>query len=558
MKLTKYKKIFLIIALTAFVVLLFNSNTAFAAINTSYSGQDVVPDESLEEAFDGSTLLELLAKLIYAVGRFLEWILATIFKLLTGSSDFPWADKIVFNAVPLLDINFINPDTQSFVGSGIQPVLKSVYSTVLTLSVSFFGMVVLITAIKLVISTIASEKAKYKQAIVDWLVGFVMLFCIHYFISFVFYLNEQLVIVASKMVTESLNGANVKIAKTLADGAGQEVIEGAKSKGAKYNGQDVSNILEQNTNILLTWQNGLKWAEGSKGVTEGIMKDMNLFGADSLVAEKEQYERLGMVVSWASEVNVSIDELKKIKSEIKLLVNDKANGKMAQAISVATFNKIFDDHADEFAKVLELTEASGRRVVAFSPTSTYTVVFYLLKTSEEYVEDPFYYGVPTETYYDFEKDEDIEIERSNIKEVEYYISDGASLFDLYDVYGKKGHATTTPYYFTNLIDDLIIIKKSSDTGSGEDISGSGSVRLISDLATYFRYNSYSKTTRPLNKTGVTDGYTLQIQNMIMYAVLVGQSLILFIAYVKRLFYVILLAMLGPVAVVFNFFQKFGK
>ena len=46
--------------------------------------------------------------------------------------------------------------------------------------------------------------------------------------------------------------------------------------------------------------------------------------------------------------------------------------------------------------------------------------------------------------------------------------------------------------------------------------------------------------------------------MIMYAILVAQSLILFIAYVKRLFYVILLAMMAPVVVVFDFFQKFGR
>ena len=153
MKLTRCKKIFLIIAITAFVVLLFSSNTAFAAINTEYSVTDSVPDTNLEEAFDDSNLLKLLAKLIYAIGRFLEWILGTIFKMLTGSSDFPWADKIVFNAVPLLDVNFINPGAGSFVAQGsIQDVLKNLYATILTLAATFFGIVVLITAIKLVIS----------------------------------------------------------------------------------------------------------------------------------------------------------------------------------------------------------------------------------------------------------------------------------------------------------------------------------------------------------------------------------------------------------------------
>ena len=56
MKKIEWKKIFIIIALAAFVVLLFNSNTAFAAINTEYSGTDAVtnPDDagSLDSAIE--------------------------------------------------------------------------------------------------------------------------------------------------------------------------------------------------------------------------------------------------------------------------------------------------------------------------------------------------------------------------------------------------------------------------------------------------------------------------------------------------------------------------
>ena len=131
MKSTTRKKIIFILIITAFVVLLLGSNTVFAEVNHSYLGADTVTDENLDTAFENSSLLKMLAKLVYAVGRFLEWILGTIFKMLTGSSDFPWADKIVFNAVPLLDVNFINPADDSFVGvESIQSVLKKLYSTI--------------------------------------------------------------------------------------------------------------------------------------------------------------------------------------------------------------------------------------------------------------------------------------------------------------------------------------------------------------------------------------------------------------------------------------------
>ena len=136
---------------------------------------------------NGSLLksVDWLTIAIYIVLVVMGW-----FSICGASYDYTNMD--FFNAVPLLDVNFINPDGGSFVGNGnIQAVLKNTYATILTLAASFFGIVVLITAIRLVISTIASEKAKYKQAIVDWLVGFVMLFCIHYAISFIFYLCKN-------------------------------------------------------------------------------------------------------------------------------------------------------------------------------------------------------------------------------------------------------------------------------------------------------------------------------------------------------------------------------
>ena len=118
------------------------------------------------------------------------------------------------------------------------------------------------------------------------------------------------------------------------------------------------------------------------------------------------------------------------------------------------------------------------------------------------------------------------------------------------------------FYWSNVINELLILKSASQTANytagdeDENVGSTYKVRIISDLASYFRENSYNKVRN--NKTGLKEGKNIQFQNMIMYAVLVGQSLILFIAYIKRLFYVIMLAMIAPIVVVVDFFQKFGK
>lgn len=146
----------------------------------------------------------------------------------------------------------------------------------------------------------------------------------------------------------------------------------------------------------------------------------------------------------------------------------------------------------------------------------------------------------------------------------YYISEGYRELDVTGYACEKNLMTTTcedviktTFYWSDVIDDMIVLKSASNTSSGEEIAGSGQhIRIISDLASYFRENSHEKV-REL-ATGTKDGKKIYIQNMIMYAVLVAQSLILFISYIKRLFYVIMLAMIAPIVVVVDFFQKFGK
>ncbi len=76
--------------------------------------------------------------------------------------------------------------------------------------------------------------------------------------------------------------------------------------------------------------------------------------------------------------------------------------------------------------------------------------------------------------------------------------------------------------------------------------------LLSNLALYFKETSWT----------IADGgwkaNKASIQSAIMYALLIAYSLVFFISYTKRLFYVVLLILMAPVVVVFDFFMKFGK
>ena len=67
------------------------------------------------------------------------------------------------------------------------------YTIIRFLAVAAMLLVLLGVGIKMAISTIASDKAVYQRMLVDWVVGFIILFTIHYFMIFVIQINEILV-----------------------------------------------------------------------------------------------------------------------------------------------------------------------------------------------------------------------------------------------------------------------------------------------------------------------------------------------------------------------------
>ena len=122
----------------------------------------------LDSKIKDSVLLDVLANMINAVASLGEYLIGSIFFALTGDNIFPWADRIIFNGIAFLDINFLNPSDHSlFVQNGTDSILgkvvKNVYSTIFSLAVLLLGVAIGVMAIRLAISSIAAEKAKYKQ-----------------------------------------------------------------------------------------------------------------------------------------------------------------------------------------------------------------------------------------------------------------------------------------------------------------------------------------------------------------------------------------------------------
>ena len=109
-------------------------------------------------------------------------------------------EDVFFNKLPLLDINVFNLQTAAGANiSGNNPLLKirqnvaAWYYSIRTLCIVLALAVLIYIGIRMAISSIADDKAKYKKMLKDWFVGFALLFVLHYIMIGIIHLNNGLI-----------------------------------------------------------------------------------------------------------------------------------------------------------------------------------------------------------------------------------------------------------------------------------------------------------------------------------------------------------------------------
>ena len=101
------------------------------------------------------------------------------------------------------------------------------YYVIRYMAIAAMLVVLVIVGIKMATSTIAQDKAVYKKMLVDWLVGMIIIFTMHYIMIFTFYISEELVNVIEKASTSSYK---VQM---------QQLAEKDSQKGVEYTNEEL-------------------------------------------------------------------------------------------------------------------------------------------------------------------------------------------------------------------------------------------------------------------------------------------------------------------------------
>jgi len=110
-------------------------------------------------------------------------------------------DEILFNKVDILSIDFFNINSGN---STINTIRKNVaiwYYGIRNIAAVLLFVILIYTGLKMALTTIAEEKAKYSEMIVDWLVGLALLFLLHYIMQLIIVANNQVVSIFASALT---------------------------------------------------------------------------------------------------------------------------------------------------------------------------------------------------------------------------------------------------------------------------------------------------------------------------------------------------------------------
>ena len=515
MKNSKFKKVISVILL---LLVLFNvGSPTFAAINTTYGDPAPVNDFDVDEKLKSSSIMEPIALFFYSIASWLEGLIGGAFESLTGTNEFPWADKVIFNTVAFLDVNFLNPAPGSlFLTSKtaseplketpLATIVQKTYSTVMVLCIGFLGVIVGIMAIKLAITTIATEKAKYKQAIVQFATSLILLFCMHYGISLIFYINEQIVIVASQMLEDNIEESNLQVnieigtitAETrvnnfleVNDGVGglSTVLGIFEFSAAAHD----DNYIRDNTEIA--------------GYLLAVPEYVNIRVPDATGDRAGLGERVwGVLVENSME---ELDVLDVLSSDIAIIKGDMKDGTtMIDMLMDAVIKGIAND--DEEIKQTELYN-------------------YLLSTSleEQYgsPDNPWYQGPPADTV----------------------IARGEEIL--------KMIKDNMPAYKVMVNAYRMYVLPEGDENHLAPIHSGEPLKIITDMASYFKESAWEFDTDDEGNVTGWMASKVNYEGAFLYVIFFVQSLAFFIAYIKRFFYVVILALLAPAVILYDFFVK---
>ncbi len=185
-------------------------------LDGDYTGESISGGNILGTIVDGiAGILIYIPKLVLMIiGALLLRIIGFAINGIDGLVNGIPLDQILFNKIELLKVNFfssVDPnDANAQIIESIRENIAVWYVAIRNLAAVILAVMVLYVGIRMAISSVAEEKAKYKRMLTDWVVSLVLLFVLHYIMILIININDAIVSVLAA-ANENGKGAPTSI-----------------------------------------------------------------------------------------------------------------------------------------------------------------------------------------------------------------------------------------------------------------------------------------------------------------------------------------------------------
>ena len=536
MKKKKIAIIFIVILCLNFFI-----PNVYALINENYNGgsthdykEDTVANSML------NVFSEIVMPIIYPFFLALENIVKKIIYIFSGTYQFPWADKIIFNRLEFLDVNFINPSPNSlFRDSGgsftiLGNIVRNVYFTILSICLAFLGIAVAVNAIKLMFSTIAGEKAKYKQMINSTILTIVLIFGMHYVISFVFYINEQLTYVASQMSYNILNEDQIEDAEEKLESA--EDLDNEKLVENFWKDCNHTSLWSPVTILKKAFKEAVNLGEKLVNAFNNFVSSVKSFFG---FKKEEDYKDVNIGTNDEKLRNTYYEKIFPSKDDfIRYFKDEEKVGK--NGINIAAYllkNDVYREYMLSMVAGNDTNKFSEKGIWGPLTSAKNTVLWFtgIIDTGLEGLQN--LYNSVSYIYNNI-GNENLNSSEAIQQKINEYTKKANNCTDEDE---SASYRIMTLYYeaYYRYVYD------------GNDKKSLSASSMIENLGEYFKRNSYYVDI----EGGKWSPTTFNVIPSILYCVFVLQSFMFLFSYIKRLLYVVILAMLGPVTVIYDYIAK---
>ena len=217
----------LLVVLVLFNFIFCNSFESYAdvpKINSDSGANNMSTEDQKDYEEDGGgtsmgaigTILSTITGILADILDLFPMMIQSVMKATTNVDEFT-IEKTVFNEIELFNVDYFNFKTDNSALKILRPSIAKWYYLNRLIAMAVNLLILIYVGIRMALSTISSDKAKYKKMLIAWVESMILLFVMHYILIFIMKLGNLFTDTFKNIKDSLISGGDTNFEETCMD-----------------------------------------------------------------------------------------------------------------------------------------------------------------------------------------------------------------------------------------------------------------------------------------------------------------------------------------------------